>query len=178
MAQNNSSSPFYGTDTLKLDPTITTSISVTIVIVNAIAVCIISCNREIRKVMSNKFLLILLMSHFMVGVMYLFTMTLQFVQAKSTVVHLIYAATEIIATSMIALTIDRCLFIKYPFQYQNLPKWLSYLLMFFCWLVGIIIFICGTVSSVYIMTIVRVIFVVIGTIAVIVLLVSNTMIFI
>ena len=181
MAQNNSSSPFYGTDTLKLDPAITISISVTIVIVNAIPICIISCIREIRKVMSNKFLLNLLMSHFVVGVLYLFTITLQFMQARRTIVHIIHAAAEIIATSsMIALTIDRCLCIKYPFQYQNFPKWISYLLMFFCWLIGIIIFICGAVSSVYIMMIynVRVMYAITGTIAVVVLLVSNTLIFI
>ena len=79
---------------------------------------------------------------------------------------------------MITLTTDRFLCIRYPFQYERLPQWLCYLMMFSCWLLGTIHFIISSTSSAFDgFKRVKIIFLIISSIVVMALFVSNTLIF-
>ena len=88
-------------------------------------------------------------------------------------------STEIITIlATLTLAIDRFVCIKYPFHYQNLPNYLRYIVMFLCWLLGTIYCIIGIVfSSIDSFKNAQILYSVFGSIVLIVLFVSNTLIF-
>ena len=53
----------------------------------------------------------------------------------------------IISFALTALAIDKLGCIKYPFHYHNLPKWVSYLMMSLCWMLGILHLVLGIMFS-------------------------------
>ena len=84
----------------------------------------------------------------------------------------------IISFSLTALAIDRLGCIKYPFHYQNLPKWLSYVVIFLCWMLGTIHFLLRKIfPQVNSLKSTQISYVVIVSVLTIILCVSNTLIF-
>ena len=174
----NSTSGAIGEHKVNLHSTFTMCISIILIIVNIIPIWIIISTRKIRRIMSNKFLLNLLLSHFTVGVMYLIPIVIPLLQNERLIIFSVNSGSEIIALfAMIVLTIDRFVCIMYPFIYNNIPKWLSYFIMLLCWLLGAIYLIIGVTLSVYNKMNVQIVFLVIASILLILLLVSNSLIF-
>ena len=129
--------------------------------------------------MSNKCLLNLLLSHIVTALMYITVITIElFPNEQINFPNINGSATMIIWFALIVLAIDKLVCIKYPFHYQNLPKWLSYLMMSLCWVIGTIYLIIGkTFSSVNSIKTLEITYAVIGAVVAIVLLVSNTLIY-
>ena len=178
MMQLNSTNSATLKNQINLQSDFVACISVILIIVNIIPICIIMFTRKIRRIMSNKFLLNLLLSHLSVGVVYLVPIIIPLLQTERHILVCLDTASEIIAMlAMIVFTIDRFLCIIYPFQYDNLPKRLSYFMMYLCWLLGAIYVTIGVISSVYNRRNIWIIVSVVGSIAVILLLVSNILIF-
>ena len=163
---------------IELNSSFTMSISVTIVITNAIPSWIIISISKIRQNMSNKFLLNLLLSHLFTGLSYVSVFTIQLFENQNIELHEIQASSKMVTEfAMITLTIDRFLCIMYPFQYEKLPQWICYLMMFSCWLLGTIHFIIVSSFSFDSFKRVKITFLVIASIVVMALFISNTLIF-
>ena len=178
MFPNNSTSSSVK-DEIILNFNIAMCISVLIVIVNVIPIWIIISTTTIRRNMSNKYLLNLLLSHFVVGLLFIVVLILRLLQNKTIqTTNVNGSASLIISFSLIALTVDKFLFIKCPFLHTNLPKWLGYLMMSLCWMIGTIHFIIGEIFlSVSDIKNKRLKFLVIGCVVLLVLLVGNALIF-
>ena len=144
MLQNQSTTSSV-TEVVQLKFTITMCILVLIVIVNALPIWIIISTRTIRRNMSNKFLLNLLLSHFALGVIYAVYMIIQLFQTKMP--DIIGSFSMIISFSLTVLAIDKLGCIKYPFYYHNLPKWVSCLMMCLCWMLCILHLVLGIMFS-------------------------------
>ena len=151
-------------------------ISALIVITNAIPIWIIISSRTIRRNMANKYLLNVLLSHFVVGLLSIVATIILFVINNSIKWALITGSASIITLfSLIAFTVDKFVCIKCPFLHQNLPKWLNYLMMSLCWMIGTIHLITGEIfSSVSDMKNMRLTFLGMGCVASVVLLVIIT----
>ena len=112
-------------------------ISTIIIFVNVTLILVISFNKTLRRKRSNKLLLNLLLSHLIVGLTYLiyhfvhifFIWTLSF----TAVVTAIF--------TMVMLTMDRYLCIRYPFFYEKLPKWVTYGSILLSWILGLSFFV-------------------------------------
>ena len=108
-------------------------ISTIIIFVNVTLILVISFNKKLRRKRSNKLLLNVLLSHLIVGLTYLiyhivlipFIWTLSF----TAVVTAIY--------TMVMLTMDRYLCIRYPFFYEKLPNWVTYGSILLSWFLGL-----------------------------------------
>ena len=164
------------TEVIKLNFTITICISVIIVIVNAVPIWIIISTRTIRRNMSDKFLLNLLLSHFAVGVMYVVYIIIQLFQIKMP--NILGSFSMIISFALTVLAIDKLWCIKYPFYYHNLPKWVRYVMMFLCWMLGTLHLVLGIMfPAVNSLRNTQITFFVIGSVESILIFVSNALIF-
>ena len=164
------------TEAIKLNFTVAICISVLIVIVNAIPIWIIISTSTIRRNMSNKFLLNLLVSHFAVGVVYAVYMIIQLFHIKMP--NIIGSFSMIISFALTVLAIDKLGCIKYPFYYRNLPKWVSFLIMSLCWMLGTIHLVLGIMfSAINSLRNIKITFFVIGFVESMILFVSNILIF-
>ena len=164
---------------IELNSSFMMSISVTIVITNAIPSWIIISISKIRQNLSNKFLLNLLLSHLFTGLSYVLVTTIHLFKNQKFELQEIHASAEMVTEfAMITLTTDRFLCIRYSFQYEQLPQWLCYLMMFSCWFLGTIHFIISSSSSAFDgFEMVKITFLVISSIAVMALFINNTLIF-
>ena len=175
MLQNNSTTSSI-TEVVQFNFTIMMCISVLIIIVNVIPIWIIISTRTIRRNMSNKFLLNLLLSHFAVGVVYAVYMIIQLFHIK--IPDIMGSFSMIISFALTVLAIDKLGCIKYPFYYHNLPKWASHLMMSLCWMLGILHLVLGIMfSAVNKLRNAHILFFVIDSVESMILFVSNILIF-
>ena len=178
MYPNNSTSSAVN-DTIKINFNITMCLSVLIVITNSIPIWIIISTRTIRRDMSNKYLVNLWLSHVVVGLFSIVVTIILFV-INNSIKWALFTGSASITTSfaLITFTVDKFVCIKYPFHHQNLPNWLSYLVMLFCWIIGAIHLVIGEIfSSVSDMKNMRLTFLGTGCAVLVVLLVCNALIF-
>ena len=144
---------------------------------NLLFIIVIITDRKLRRIVANKFFLNVTIWCFLfdcVGVVR------SGVDLKE--VHIIDVLITTVVASALAitsLTLDRMLAIKFPYRYQALPPWPSYLAIFLCWVMPLSYLVASFVIGDYAKKFTRnCIFVSTSIVTIISLLFSNIIIFI